>query len=102
VKPRVVIVTLLLTVIVWIAWRSQLWTVSRPGEAPERLEVDGVVCRHNGLHRLAVGNANHDFGGALTRDVGDFGDVSGSVGWRVPEYYVRHSLPFQDLGETRE
>jgi len=37
VKPRVVVVTLLLVIIAWIAWRSQLWTVSRPGAAPAAL-----------------------------------------------------------------
>jgi peroxiredoxin len=39
VKPRVVVVALLLVVIAWIAWRSQLWTVSRPGAAPEPLAL---------------------------------------------------------------
>ena len=36
-KPRVVIVTLLLVAVAWIAVRSQLWTVARPGAAPAAL-----------------------------------------------------------------
>ena len=44
-KPRVVIATLLLVVIAWIGWRSQLWTVSRPGVAPAALGLRGPAER---------------------------------------------------------
>ena len=38
-RPRVLIVTLLLIAVAWVAWRSQLWTVARPGDAPEALRL---------------------------------------------------------------
>jgi len=37
VKPRVAILAVLIAMIAWFAWRSQLWTVSRPGAAPAAL-----------------------------------------------------------------
>ena len=36
-RPRVLIATLLLAAVAWIAWRSQLWTVARPGDRPRAL-----------------------------------------------------------------
>lgn len=39
-KPRAVILGVLLVAIVGVAWRSQLWTVARPGDAPLPLRVD--------------------------------------------------------------
>ena len=44
-KPRVVVATLLLVAIAWIAWRSQLWTVSRPGEGPAALRLREPAAR---------------------------------------------------------
>lgn len=44
-KPRVVVATLLLVLIAWMAWRSQLWTVSRPGEAPAALRLREPAAR---------------------------------------------------------
>lgn len=38
-KPRVLIATVMLVAITWIAWRSQLWTVARPGDGPVALRV---------------------------------------------------------------
>ena len=38
-RPRVLIATLLLVAVGWIALRSQLWTVSRPGERPYPLTL---------------------------------------------------------------
>lgn len=38
-RPRALVVTLLLVSVAWIAWRSQLWTVARPGDAPEALRL---------------------------------------------------------------
>lgn len=39
-RPRAVVVTLLVAAVAWVAWRSQLWTVARPGEAPEPLRLE--------------------------------------------------------------
>ena len=38
-RPRVLFVTLLLVTVAWVAWRSQLWTVARPGDSPEALRL---------------------------------------------------------------
>jgi hypothetical protein len=38
-KPRVAIAAVLLLAVAWIAVRSQLWTVARPGEAPRPLAL---------------------------------------------------------------
>ena len=38
-RPRALIVTLLLVAVAWVAWRSQLWTVARPGDSPEALRL---------------------------------------------------------------
>ena len=38
-RPRALIVTLLLVAVAWIAWRSQLWTVARPGDGPVALRL---------------------------------------------------------------
>jgi hypothetical protein len=45
VKPRVAIAVLLILVVGWLAWRSQLWTVARPGEAPRPLVLIAGVTR---------------------------------------------------------
>jgi peroxiredoxin len=37
VRPRALIVALLLVAVAWVVWRSQLWTVARPGDAPAAL-----------------------------------------------------------------
>jgi len=39
VRPRALLATLLLVAIAWIAWRSQLWTVARPGDGPVALRL---------------------------------------------------------------
>jgi peroxiredoxin len=39
VRPRALLITLLLVAVAWVAWRSQLWTVARPGDAPEALRL---------------------------------------------------------------
>ena len=38
-RPRALIVTLLLVAVAWVAWRSQLWTVARPGDKPAALRL---------------------------------------------------------------
>jgi hypothetical protein len=38
-KPRVAIAAVLLLAVAWLAVRSQLWTVARPGEAPRPLAL---------------------------------------------------------------
>ncbi|MGH7730898.1 MAG: TlpA family protein disulfide reductase [Candidatus Eiseniibacteriota bacterium] len=45
VRPRALLATLLLVGVAWIAWRSQLWTVARPGDAPQALTLLGVGAR---------------------------------------------------------
>lgn len=44
-KPRVAIAVLLILGVGWLAWRSQLWTVSRPGEAPRPLALIAAGAR---------------------------------------------------------
>lgn len=44
-RPRALIVTLLLVAIAWVAWRSQLWTVARPGEKPVALRLRTAEAR---------------------------------------------------------
>jgi peroxiredoxin len=39
VRSRAILVTLLLVAVAWTAWRSQLWTVARPGEKPVALRL---------------------------------------------------------------
>jgi len=39
VRPRALLVTLFLVAVGWVAWRSQLWTVARPGDAPAPLRL---------------------------------------------------------------
>lgn len=38
-RPRAIIATLLLVAVAWVTWRSQLWTVARPGDRPVALRV---------------------------------------------------------------
>ena len=38
-RPRAIVATLLLVAVAWVTWRSQLWTVARPGERPVALRV---------------------------------------------------------------
>jgi len=38
-KPRVAIAVVLVLAVGWLAWRSQLWTVARPGESPQPLAL---------------------------------------------------------------
>lgn len=42
-RPRAIVATLFLVAIAWVTWRSQLWTVARPGDRPValRLRQDG-------------------------------------------------------------
>ncbi len=44
-RPRTVIATLLVIAVAWIAWRSQLWTVARPGEGPRPLTLRTMAAR---------------------------------------------------------
>ncbi|HKQ57277.1 MAG TPA: TlpA disulfide reductase family protein [Candidatus Eisenbacteria bacterium] len=44
-KPRVLIATVLVVSVAWIAWRSQLWTVERAGARPEPLVLRAVTAR---------------------------------------------------------
>lgn len=44
-KPRVAIAALLILGVGWLAWRSQLWTVGRPGEAPRPLTLVAGAAR---------------------------------------------------------
>ena len=44
-RPRVLLVTLLLVAVGWVAWRSQLWTVARPGDSPEALRLRAADMR---------------------------------------------------------
>ncbi len=43
-RPRVLVAMVLVVGVAWLAWRSQLWTVARPGDAPLplALRVDGA------------------------------------------------------------
>ena len=41
----------------------------RARQLPERLEIDGIVCRHDRLKGPAVGDADDDFGRSPPRDV---------------------------------
>lgn len=44
-KPRVVVVAVLLAAIAWTAWRSQLWTVAQPGEELQPLRLRAAEAR---------------------------------------------------------
>ena len=44
-RPRALLVTLVLVAVAWVAWRSQLWMVARPGEAPEPLRLRAADMR---------------------------------------------------------
>ncbi len=45
VKPRTLVVALLIVAVAGMAWRSQLWTVARPGDRPEALRLRAGVDR---------------------------------------------------------
>jgi len=45
VRPRVLVATALVVGVAWLAWRSQLWTVSRPGDQPRPLALRGAAAR---------------------------------------------------------
>lgn len=38
-RPRALVAVVLLIAVAWVAWRSQLWTVARPGESPQPLRL---------------------------------------------------------------
>ena len=44
-RPHVLVATVLVVGVAWIAWRSQLWTVARPGEAPLPLVLRTAAAR---------------------------------------------------------
>ena len=44
-RPRALVAALLLVAIGWLAWRSQLWTVARPGERPRPLALHADAAR---------------------------------------------------------
>ena len=44
-RPRALLATLLLVTVAWITWRSQLWTVARPGDRPLPLRLHEAGAR---------------------------------------------------------
>lgn len=44
-KPRVLVATALVVGVAWLAWRSQLWTVARPGDRPHPLALREAAVR---------------------------------------------------------
>jgi len=45
VRPRALFATLLLVAVAWVTWRSQLWTVARPGDRPVALRLRATEAR---------------------------------------------------------